>query len=185
MRPKNIIDLKTAVSHIRQACETEGLGASSPFFFIVGAGISRPVVPLASQIVLHCKETAQRYERVVQPEPTSPIELYSTWFQAAYPHPKNRQEYIRRMIEGKSITRANLRLAHLLSEKKVSNLVVTPNFDDFVSRALTLFGIPHVTCDHPHTVERIDPEQRDLQIVHVHGTYWFYDCCNSSYEVSH
>lgn len=71
------------------------------------------------------------------------------------------------MIERKAITRANLRLAHLLSEKKVSNLVVTPNFDDFVSRGLTMFGVPHITCDHPHTVDRIDPEQGDLQIVHV------------------
>jgi len=60
----------------------------------------------------------------------------------------------------------------------VSNLVVTSNFDDFISRALTLFGKSHIVCDHPLTVERINPEENDTQIVHVHGSYWFYDCCN-------
>jgi len=60
---------------------------------------------------------------------------------------------------------------------------VTPNFDDFLSRALTLFGQPHIVCDHPNTVERIDPESSEIQLVHVHGTYWFYDGCNLRAEI--
>ena len=85
---------------------------------------------------------------------------------------------MRKLIEGKAISQANFRLAHVLLEKSITNLVITPNFDDFVSRALALFGKQHIVCDHPRTVERIDPEQDDIQIVHVHGSYWFYDCCN-------
>jgi hypothetical protein len=85
---------------------------------------------------------------------------------------------LRRLIENKPISHANLRLAHLLLGQTITNLVITTNFDDLLSRALTLFGRPHIICDHPNTVERIDPELEDLQLVHVHGTYWFYDCCN-------
>ena len=84
---------------------------------------------------------------------------------------------------GKPISHANFRLAHLLSEERLAALVVTPNFDDFLPRALTLFGIPHIVCDHPNTVERINPESDEIQIVHVHGTYWFYDGCNLRGEI--
>src|SRR5450631_3512683 len=65
----------------------------------------------------------------------------------------------------------------------VHKAAITTNFDDFISRSLTIFGEPHIVCDHPETIQRIDPETDDLQIVHVHGTYWFYDCCNLEGEV--
>jgi hypothetical protein len=61
--------------------------------------------------------------------------------------------------------------------------VVTPNFDDHLSRALTLFGKAHILCDHPLVVDRIDPQKPEVQIVHVHGNYWFYDCCNLRDEI--
>jgi len=84
---------------------------------------------------------------------------------------------------GKPISHANFRLAHLLSEGRLATLVVTSNFDDFLPRALTLFGVPHIVCDHPNTVERINPESDEIQIIHVHGTYWFYDGCNLRGEI--
>jgi tetratricopeptide (TPR) repeat protein len=62
-------------------------------------------------------------------------------------------------------------------------LVVTPNFDDFLSRALVLFGVQPVVSDHPETIPKIDLRSRDLQVVHIHGTYWFYDCANLSGEI--
>ena len=85
---------------------------------------------------------------------------------------------MREIIEGRPITHANFRLAHLLLNHTVSNIVVTTNFDDFLSKALSLFGKPHIVCDHPQTVGRINPMKQILQIVHLHGSYWFYDCCN-------
>src|SRR5262249_46814685 len=58
------------------------------------------------------------------------------------------------------------------------------NFDEMLTRALRLFGYDVVVCDHPKTTQRIDPRQVDvLQIVHVHGTHWFYDCCNLKGEI--
>ena len=42
-----------------------------------------------------------------------------------------------------------------------------------------------IVCDHPLTTARINPDRRDvIQIVHVHGTYWYYDCCNLKYEIT-
>jgi tetratricopeptide (TPR) repeat protein len=181
--PTREIDLPTAVSEIKQACDETSAG-ESPFFIIAGAGISAPSVPLASQIESECRATAAKYGRVDEPPPKStPIDTYSHWFQRAFPQAKQRQNYFRKLIENKPITHANLRLAHLLGDKRLATLAVTPNFDDFISRALSLFGQRHIVCDHPSTVERIDPESGDVQILHVHGTYWFYDGCNLRGEI--
>jgi tetratricopeptide (TPR) repeat protein len=174
-----LIDLDKAADQIKRLCGQR----SRPFFFIVGAGISYPPILLASEIEKHCRALAKDYDTADESAGMSPIDGYSYWFDRAYEHPVLRQEYLRDLIEGSPISHANFRLAHLLLEKQISNLVVTPNFDDFLSRALMLFGKAHIVCDHPKTVERINPEQDDIQIIHVHGTYWFYDCCNLRDEI--
>lgn len=33
-------------------------------------------------------------------------------------------------------------------------------------------------------LQRIDLSSDDVQIIHVHGSYWFYDCCNLKREIS-
>ena len=45
------LDLETAISQIRQACIQDEFesGGIKPFFFVVGAGVSAPVVPLSAQ----------------------------------------------------------------------------------------------------------------------------------------
>ncbi|MBI5892606.1 MAG: SIR2 family protein, partial [Deltaproteobacteria bacterium] len=183
MQFPQIIDIETAVSHIKQACD-ESNGGRLPFFFLVGGGLSYPSVPLASEIIEQCKEIAKKYKRNSEPVRDMLIDKYEHWLKQAYPQSKQRQTYLRNLIEKKPISPANFRLAHLLLDKKITNLVVTTNFDDFLSRALMLFGKQPIICDHPKTVNRIDPEQNDdLQIVHVHGTYWFYDCCNLRGEI--
>lgn len=185
----NKIILDVALSQIKQACgDQKKKGRPSPFFFLVGAGISYPPVPLAGQIIEECKKVAEELGRGKHLSPiqsTDVIDVYSYWLQAAYPQRMQRQALFREHIEKKPISHANFRLAHLLLDKSIANLVVTPNFDDLLQRALTLFGRPPVVCDHPQTVERIYHEQdeNDIRIVHVHGTYWFYDCCNLRGEV--
>jgi tetratricopeptide (TPR) repeat protein len=180
----NLIDLETAVSEIQQACEDRQQGRD-PFFFLVGAGISKPPINLAAEIEADCRAMAKKYARTVGPIGALPIDTYSHWFNTAFPQPNQRQRYLRELIEGKNISQANFRLAHLLLKRTISNLVVTPNFDDFLSRALALFGTQPIVCDHPLMVERIIPEERkEIQIVHVHGTYWFYDCCNLGSEIA-
>lgn len=178
------VDLITAAGHIKQVCdENVAMGERLPFFFLVGSGLSYPQVPLASRIEETCKALSREHKRDAEPAGRRLIDTYSHWFDQAYPHPIERQRYLRSLIEGKSISHANFRLAHLLLEKRIATLVVTTNFDDFLSRALDLFGRAHIVCDHPRTVERINAEADDIQIVHVHGTYWFYDCCNLAGEI--
>ncbi|MBI3693689.1 MAG: SIR2 family protein [Acidobacteria bacterium] len=181
MREIQELSLKEAMGHIRNTCDNCPQG--HPFFFLVGAGISHPPIPLARDIVSDCKKHAQRYGSIDEPSTKSSTDAYSYWFQKAYHSPADRQGYLRKLIEERFISHANFHLAHLLLDKRVSNLVVTTNFDDFLSRALNLFGRTYIVCDHPGTIERIDPEREDIQIVHVHGTYWFYDCCNLKGEI--
>lgn len=117
-----VIDLGTAVDHIKQACEDDtSEHPKHPFFFLVGAGISYPPIPLSSAIVEHCKSktAAQQHKRTIEQPGNIPIDIYSHWFQQAYPHPIQRQRYLRKLIEGKPISAANLRLAHLLLEKRL------------------------------------------------------------------
>jgi hypothetical protein len=181
---KNVITLDIAVSEIKQACEKAAEDKNrSPFFFVVGSGISSPSVPLASAVQRDCEARARLLNRTDAPPSADPVVAYSHWFRAAFPHRIQRQRYLQDMIKDKPITHANLRLAHLLIEGAISNIVVTTNFDDLLSRALTLFGKQHIICDDPGTVERIDPEKPDIQLIHVHGSYWFYDCRNTSAEI--
>jgi tetratricopeptide (TPR) repeat protein len=178
MRKAQEISLPEAAAHILHTCNRH----QRPFFFLAGAGVSYPPVPLAAAIVEACKKECGAAE----PPPHlagDPMKEYSWWFQQAYHSPSDRQGYLRSIIENRFVSPANLRLAHLLLSRKISNLVVTTNFDDFISKSLTVFGEPHIVCDHPETIQRIDPENDDLQIVHVHGTYWFYDCCNLEGEI--
>lgn len=183
MAQPHFIELDEAVSRIKQACEDRELDSHHPFFFMVGAGLSHPSVPLAPDIVSKCKEVAQRYGRGSESTERGSLDSYSYWLQTAYAEPKRRQKYLHNLIHGKPITHANFRLAHLLLSNKISNLVVTTNFDDFLAKALTLFGEPYIVCDHPQTVGRINDNEPLLQIVHLHGSYWFYDCCNLRAEV--
>lgn len=180
----NIVGLDAAISEIKQACDDTGAEPRrSPFFLVVGAGISAESVPLAGEIIDRCKEQARKFHRDPGAEPRQVLDQYSVWFSLAYPHPRERQAYLRSLIETKPISLANLRLAHLLSGGKLTNLVVTSNFDDYMAKALRLFGKLPVVCDHPSTVARIDMERDDLQIVHVHGSYLFYDCANLRGEI--
>lgn len=186
-----VLPLSTAVAEIKEACEDSKAGQrGAPFFFLVGAGISCPQVPLAGEIIEKCKKRAAELGREETPERADPLNAYSHWFEQAFPHPLQRQRFLADLIRGKNISQANFRLAHLLLNEdpeipSIANLVVTVNFDDFLSRALRIFVKHFVMSDHPATSIRIDPEKDDpLQLVHVHGTYQFYDCKNLREEIA-
>jgi len=176
-----VIGFKEAVSQIVQAVAG---GDKSRFFFVVGAGISTPVIPIANEMEAHFRGLIQDTEGDQREIDRSPMENYMYWFKCAYQQPWQRQGYIRDLVENKPISPANFRLAHLLLNRRVTNTIVTPNFDDFLERALRLFGENPIVCDHPDTTERIDPELKQIQIIHVHGTYQFYDCCNLKGEIA-
>jgi tetratricopeptide (TPR) repeat protein len=131
-----------------------------------------------------CRKKAIELGRPTEPAGKTEMDKYSHWLNAAYPSRILRQEYFRSIIQNSAISHANFRLAHLLLERKLATIVVTPNFDDFLSRALSLFGERPILCDHAHTVGRIDPESEDIKILHVHGTYLLYELCNTDTELS-
>ncbi len=113
----------------------------------------------------------------------SPLDRYEGCFAMAFEQADDRRAFLHQHLHTARISAANLRLAHLLSEGTITKLVFTPNFDEMLTRALRLFGHEVIVCDHPKTTQRIDPGRPDLQIVHVHGTHWFYDCCNLRGEI--
>lgn len=179
-----IIDLKTAAAKIQQIVEQrKERGQPSPFFFIVGAGISHSEIPLASEIEEHCRREAEKYGRTDPPRSDAPIDSYSHWMNEAFPSAEERQTYLRGLMESKPISKANLRLAHLLLGHKIARTVFTPNFDDMLTKALQLFGGHPIVCDHPLTISRMRTQSSDTQIIHVHGSYWHYDCCNLSGDI--
>src|SRR5208282_3999602 len=177
------IYLDEAIRQIKCICDqhnSDNKNRQPPFFFIVGAGVSSPSIKLASEIIEDCKK---RVPDIKDPTPKNPIDQYSFWIEKAFPSQESRRRYFTELIAQKPITHAHLRFAHLLSKKKVANIVVTPNFDDLLERALWLFEKHHVTCDHPRTIERVDPLRDDIQLIHVHGNYLFYDIKNLKGEL--
>ncbi len=119
------LNIDAAISEIRQACDGS-FGLQSPFFLIVGAGISSPPLPLASAIEAECMSIAQKYGRSTEPPGSNPIDTYSHWFDKAYPHAQQRQKYLQDKMHGQQISPATFRLAHLLLNGSIGNLVVTP-----------------------------------------------------------
>lgn len=174
-----LLDLDTAAVRIRESAKHR---RPSPWFFVVGAGISCPSIPLAWSITSACQKRAEELGLACGGPPEE-ASAYGYWLTQAYPDPDQRRAFFRGLIEGRPISEANLRLAHLLASGAVTRIAVTTNFDDFISRGLHLFGRPHVVCDHPATSARIDLDAPQPQIVHVHGTYWFYDLVNTEVEM--
>jgi tetratricopeptide (TPR) repeat protein len=175
-----VIHLEQAVQEIAGAVPKAGNGG--PFSFVVGAGISRPTIPSASGIIDDCRKKLAGRKPTDSP-PGNPMGDYSYWFEKAYPQPFQRQAYLETRIKNARISAANFRLAHLLHAGAIGRIVVTPNFDDHISRALTLLGTRPIVCDHPQTTMRMDAESTEVQIIHVHGTYRFYDCANLTTEI--
>lgn len=202
------LELSEAVGEITTSWQNAiADGRRSPFFMFVGAGISLPVVPSAIAMAAMFKVIA--LQRGKQRESAGAMAVkatavlgdleqdrfadvekeYSRWFQRAFPSPFERARQLRELIEDKLISQSNFRLAVILSsrrfESRIADFVVTTNFDDFLSRALTIFGTKHVVHSHPAAIDRIEfPNPREVQIVHLHGDYRFYDCRNLSAEIT-
>jgi hypothetical protein len=65
-----IVDLDTACNEIKQACD-EAASGRPPFFFLTGAGVSAPSIPLSAEIVTDCQAKAKSLGRSVgSPKPT-------------------------------------------------------------------------------------------------------------------
>ncbi|MDB5070599.1 MAG: hypothetical protein JWM87_1710 [Candidatus Eremiobacteraeota bacterium] len=178
--PDRIIPLREALRHLHAVDTSLSDRDRNPFFFIVGSGISVPAIPTSSEIVRDCRAMLGDLD---EPLALTAAQKYSYWFSKAYPQPVDRQRYLESLIRRAKATPAVLALAHLLIEGRLAKLVITPNFDDLLARALLLFGARPLISDHPYTVGRVDPESPEIQIVHVHGSYYYYDLANLDAEI--
>ena len=66
-------DLQNAIVEIKTAFDAEG---SFPFFFIVGAGVSCPLVKLANEITDECEKKARDYYKENQVAISEPNPIF-------------------------------------------------------------------------------------------------------------
>ena len=163
-----------------------------PYFFIVGAGISVPEIPTASAIVDICKKTVQKIdgELFIQCDEESKafsnngMKYYSSWIEYAYPNRIDRSRLFKNLCNKAKISSANLMLAQILNSGQFANTVFTPNFDDSIRKALDLIGAKNYFCAENMMDNLVVSNQtKDIQVVHVHGTFNFYDCANLENEI--
>jgi tetratricopeptide (TPR) repeat protein len=185
----DIVSLKAMVDGVTRNIESRrGAGdRTAPLYFlVVGAGVSVPSIPSSDGMIRDCME------KMGEKRGSDPIEVndssnYSSWMESAYPERDLRQEYISGKVRAAHLTRASFRLAHLLAaggDNGIARLVVTPNFDDLIERGLEVLNHRPIVCDHYATTARVQVQSRErLQIVHIHGSHLFYDCCNLKDEI--
>lgn len=76
-------------------------------------------------------------------------------------------------------------LAQILNNKKIATTVITPNFDNHLVKSLNLLGNYDVfSANNVLDNIALNKNSKTLQIMHVHGTYEFYDCCNLENEIA-
>lgn len=164
-----------------------------PYFFIVGAGISVPEIPAASKIIEICKDTAHKFdnesfikfEKETEQFKNNAMKYYSSWIEHAFPNRINRSKLFKDLCSKSKISSANLMLAQILNSGQFANTVFTTNFDDSIKKALDLIGAKNYFCaENKMDNLVIDTKTKDtIQVVHVHGTFNFYDCANLEKEI--
>lgn len=192
------IKLKEAVNLIWETVkitEEQSTNGELPYLFIVGAGISAPEILSAHGIVQHCQEKVKElyqddeeiqriYEKSKEFSENS-AGYYSYWFGQAYKNKIHRQQYLKSIISKARISTSNLLLAQILNNKKIATTVITPNFDNQLLKSLNLLGNYNVfSANNVLDNIALSRNSSDIQLMHVHGTYEFYDCCNLEQEIA-
>ena len=84
--------------------------------------------------------------------------------------------YLKRIINKARISTSNLLLAQILNNKKIATTVITPNFDNQLLKSLNLLGNYNVfSANNVLDNIALSRNSSDIQLMHVHGTYEFYD----------
>jgi len=175
------ITLDQAVGELREKLKSH---ETSPYFFLVGAGISigsgdAPGVPLAPGIVERCREAATVKGRTVTVPASDAADrdflAYARFIGEVFDDPEDRRRFFAEFIQpgGKpqKVTPANKLLAQIVVDDDTPYVVTTTNFDDFLQRAVIAFGRTPQLLDHPETALRVDARRREIQIVHLHGSF--------------
>lgn len=185
------INLTEALKIIKNTVKLHENDSTLPYFFIVGAGISCPEIPTAKSIVELCKEHLKKFDtdhfEIVNARldvySKTDMKYYSEWIRSAFPNKIDRSNFYKKLISNAKISSANLLLSQILYSNKITNTVFTTNFDDSLTKALNLIGCPHFTSENNMDNLVINNQTKDIQIIHVHGTYNFYDCANLDSEI--
>ena len=191
-----IVGLKEATNMIWETItiSREQDSNTYPYFFIVGAGISTPEIPSATGIIDHCKNKLnQMYEGQAELDnivdnakklDENTAKYYSYWFGTAYKNKIHRQQYLKEIISNSKISMSNLLLAQVINSKRIATTVITPNFDNHLLKSLNLMGNYEVfSTNNMMDNMAISPTSTNIQIMHIHGTYQFYDCKNLDNEI--
>jgi hypothetical protein len=186
------ISLNNAIQNIGNTLDLLSDKKDFPYFFIVGAGISVPEIPSASEIIEICKnmvrergEDAYNVANLKLSSYTAnPMLYYSSWIENAFPNPMNRSQFYKKLILNSKISSANLMLAQILQANVISNTVFTTNFDDKIKNALDIIGTKEVfVSENAMDNLVVNTISNEIQIIHVHGTYRFYDSVNLEKEI--
>lgn len=189
-----IQNLEYALRTMKATMHHHDNDAYFPYFFIVGAGISVPEIPSASKIVDICKEAVKEidpdlfkhYEEASKGFASNGMRYYSSWIEYAYPNKINRSKLFKSLCSKAKISSANLMLAQILHANEFANTVFTTNFDDSIKKALELMGTKNFFCAENLMDNLVVSNQtKDIQVIHVHGTFNFYDCANLEKEIDH
>lgn len=193
----NIIDLQTAMDYLWEAkFHVRNMPISNlPYFFMLGAGVSVPEIKSASGIINECKNLIKEmydgnedrlnlFNKEAEAFENNIMKYYSFWFEKAFRNKDERKVYLEKMIQDSKISSANLLLAQILISKQLSTSVITTNFDDKLYHALSLFGEHDIfVADNDIDNMAVKTFSERIQIIHLHGTYHLYDCCNLEPEI--
>jgi hypothetical protein len=184
MKQPEVITFARASKEIAER-RKQNLGQPLPFF-MVGAGVSCPVIPTAFEMIQDCKRLiAERQSRKQREAPRRlrPEEEFSWYLQRAFPSKKSRWKYFSDLMKGVSLSEANRLLALALSNRAFGNVLVTTNFDDHVERALSVLGIHSGAIESPTQSDKLDTQGPFPQILYLHGKVVFPDLASTRGEL--
>lgn len=100
---------------------------------------------------------------------------YSLLFSYRYRQPQERKLYIEQLLEGKKPAFGYLYLASLIAAKRF-NRILTINFDDLLSEALTkYYDIKPIICSFDSGISEISVGKQRPKIVKLHGDFLYDD----------
>lgn len=107
---------------------------------------------------------------------------YGFWFEQYSENPRERQKFIEYHIDTKEPSAPYLLLAHLIANRKITNLFTT-NFDDLIYDAVIRYtDIKPKTYSHNEVAQYINPLSVRPNIIKLHGDFLFENIKNTKPE---
>ena len=146
-----IIDLNEAINEIKNILDDV---ENSPFFLMVGAGVSIPNIPSAQSIIEICRKKLN----ITKKDTINYACEYSEILSKAFPSPELRRRFLESIIVNTKITDSNVELADILLSKKLTNTLFTTNFDNQIERAISLLGGDNIITSDNKVIEFLNSE---------------------------